>query len=254
MKNCGVYKITNIANGKFYIGSSWNGKGRWVNHRSRLRHQSHSNPFLQKAWNKYGEENFTFEIIECCERDALLKREQHHLDTKRPFRGTGYNISQIAGGGDIFSSLSEKEQKEFREKSSHFGKENGMFGQEHTDETKQKLKNKAKGRFSLDWFIERNGDTLGKKKYEERREKLANRKINYVHDNKCSGKKRRPLTDEEKQKISFCKLRMKTIEADLKKAILSQKFTVREIQEKFQISKLTTLSRKRKYLRFDPTT
>ena len=63
MKNIsGIYKITNNVNGKFYIGSSQNISRRWYDHKRELRIQKHHNKYLQRAWNKYGEENFSFEI------------------------------------------------------------------------------------------------------------------------------------------------------------------------------------------------
>ena len=61
---CGIYKITNTANGKVYIGSSVDVHGRFNCHRSDLRNNRHGNQHLQNAWNLYGENSFVFEIIE----------------------------------------------------------------------------------------------------------------------------------------------------------------------------------------------
>lgn len=91
-KICGVYKITNKVNGKFYIGSSNDIKYRWCQHKTQLKKQSHGNPYLQNAWNKYGEKNFTFEIIEICSPNIQFEREQHYLNTLNPFEKNGYNI------------------------------------------------------------------------------------------------------------------------------------------------------------------
>lgn len=90
IKISGVYKITNIINKKFYIGSSNNIKQRWREHRSDLRRNKHHNKHLQSAWNKYGEESFVFDIIEQCEN--YREREQFWIDTLQPYkRGIGYN-------------------------------------------------------------------------------------------------------------------------------------------------------------------
>ena len=91
-KLCGVYKIINKVNGKFYIGSSKNIYKRWDQHRNSLRNHCHDNEYLQNAWNKYGENNFEFEIIEECDPQVQFEREQYYLNTLKPFDDNGYNI------------------------------------------------------------------------------------------------------------------------------------------------------------------
>jgi len=84
-----IYKITNVLNKKFYIGSSIRFTYRKKQHIYDLRKNTHCNRYLQNAWNKYGERNFIFEIIEdnISEKD-LLEREQYYLDFLKP----EYNI------------------------------------------------------------------------------------------------------------------------------------------------------------------
>ena len=89
---CGVYKITNIINGKFYIGSSKNIYSRWYQHKKKLNDNIHGNAHLQNAWNKYGEKNFKFEIIEQCINELQFEREQYYLNKLNPFDNNGYNI------------------------------------------------------------------------------------------------------------------------------------------------------------------
>ena len=91
-KICGVYKIKNIVNDKFYIGSSKDIKNRWKQHKDQLRANKHGNAYLQNAWNKYGEKNFTFEVIEECEPSIQFEREQYYLNELNPFDNRGYNI------------------------------------------------------------------------------------------------------------------------------------------------------------------
>jgi hypothetical protein len=57
------------------------------------------------------------------------------------------------------------------------GELNGMYGKSHSEEAKQKQKEKAKGRFSLEWYIDRNGSEEGTRLYEERRTWLKNRNL-----------------------------------------------------------------------------
>jgi group I intron endonuclease len=89
---CGVYKIINKTNGKFYIGSSKDVKNRWRQHKRKLNSGTHGNPHLQNAWNLYGEEGFLFEIIEECPPELQFEKEQYYLNTLNPFDDNGYNI------------------------------------------------------------------------------------------------------------------------------------------------------------------
>lgn len=59
-----IYKIRNVVNQKFYVGSTINMKERARTHRNKLRGGKHHTPHLQAAWNKYGEECFVFEVVE----------------------------------------------------------------------------------------------------------------------------------------------------------------------------------------------
>mgnify|MGYP003653975226 CR=1 FL=1 len=95
---CGIYKITNKQNKKFYIGSSVNIETRWYAHKSYLRRNIHSNSHLQNAWNKYGEDNFIFSILIETEKESLLDKEQEFIDeTKCCDKNIGYNKALIAG-------------------------------------------------------------------------------------------------------------------------------------------------------------
>lgn len=102
MKNkiCGIYKILNIENGKFYIGSSKNIKHRWSQHKSKLKKGKHPNMHLQNAWVKYGSKAFSLIIIEeNTQINDLIKREQYWLDELKPYnRNVGYNINKITTG------------------------------------------------------------------------------------------------------------------------------------------------------------
>ena len=89
----GIYRIRNLINNKFYIGSSNNINHRKSTHLYDLRNQKHRNIHLQRSYNKHKEENFLFDIIELCEVENLILREQHYIDTLKP----EYNISLIAG-------------------------------------------------------------------------------------------------------------------------------------------------------------
>lgn len=93
---CGIYQITNIINGKIYIGSSNNILQRWKNHIRELEANKHGNIYLQRDWTEYQKENFIFEVLEQCEENVRYTVEQNYLDKFMPFyrTGNGYNICE----------------------------------------------------------------------------------------------------------------------------------------------------------------
>lgn len=104
----GIYRFTNKISGKIYIGSAKNLRKRFVQHRSNLRLNKHHSIHFQNAYNKYGENNFIYDIIEKVDDVyKLLNREQYYLDTllfaneyvnnkSSKFLELGYNINPFA--------------------------------------------------------------------------------------------------------------------------------------------------------------
>lgn len=99
-----IYKYTNLINGKIYVGQTNNPQLRQKGHRSSAfnpKDKSYAVP-LHNAFRKYGEENFSFEIIEKVpdelgreylnEREIYWIQELHSLTSEH-----GYNITK---GGD----------------------------------------------------------------------------------------------------------------------------------------------------------
>lgn len=92
-----VYKITNLKNGKIYVGSASYYDKRIGTHISRLRRNKHDNRYLQSTFNKYGESVLSFEILEVCNQDNLLEKEQFWIDsTNCTDRKIGYNLCKFA--------------------------------------------------------------------------------------------------------------------------------------------------------------
>lgn len=176
----GIYRITCVPTGKIYIGSAVSFRTRWANHFSSLRRNAHKNPKLQAAWNKYGEQAFTFEVFELVLIPFLLEREQYWLDKLKPFGKNGFNIARVAG-----SNLGIKLSYEHREKLriQHLGKK-------HTDEAKAKMSKSRTGK-------KRNPKSIEKMKIAQR-----GRIVSPEHRAKLSashtGKK---LSEETKRKI-----------------------------------------------------
>jgi group I intron endonuclease len=97
---CGIYKITNIVNGKVYIGQSQNIEKRWREHRSRPFQNTEKSErnILYRAIRKYGLEFFEFSVIEECDIKDLNEREVYWIKfykSKEP--EYGYNATE---GGD----------------------------------------------------------------------------------------------------------------------------------------------------------
>lgn len=95
-----IYKITNLINGKIYIGQSVDPQKRWYNHCHNAK-KGYRNSAIDKAINKYGEENFKLEIIEKAieNYDELEKYYITFYDCMIP---KGYNILE---GGQSFPLL-----------------------------------------------------------------------------------------------------------------------------------------------------
>lgn len=85
----GIYKITNKINGKFYIGSSKDLVRRRKNHFRLLKKGINHSVLLQRAVNKYGLDNFVFEILVECPEELLFTIEQKLVDELKP----EYNIA-----------------------------------------------------------------------------------------------------------------------------------------------------------------
>jgi group I intron endonuclease len=100
MKQSGIYRIVNKINGKGYVGSSGDLSHRNTMHFHDLFFNKHENPYLQNAWNKYGEDNFVFKILEIIKnptKKKLEKREQYWMDKLQSYDDKfGYNIRKIA--------------------------------------------------------------------------------------------------------------------------------------------------------------
>ena len=89
----GIYKILNLVNGKMYIGSAIDIKNRWYRHKTKLKYSKHHSIKLQRSYNKHGIENFIYEVIEECEKEKLIEREQFFIDLYNSYK-EGYNCTK----------------------------------------------------------------------------------------------------------------------------------------------------------------
>jgi len=94
--NQGIYKIINIVNNKFYVGSAVNLRKRKARHFSELRTGKHNNRHLLAAWNKYGEQAFVFVVVEEVEDRALLLEAENRWLKEHVGKDYCYNIGTDA--------------------------------------------------------------------------------------------------------------------------------------------------------------
>lgn len=151
MKISAIYKIqSTIKAERIYVGSAINIKDRWGCHLKGLRNNKHHSKKLQRHFNKYGEDDLIFIIVEICLPSFLLIREQYYIDSIKPY----FNTCKIAGNtlGVKFSDESKKKisekakgrivsedtKKIFRILSK--GENNNFYGKKHSSETKNKLR------------------------------------------------------------------------------------------------------------------
>lgn len=96
----GVFQIKNNINGKIFIGSSLDLKAIWFAQKLQLDMGMHQNSELQKDWNEFGSENFSYEILdeikESKDKPIDYKKEIKTLEDMiindlQPFEEKGYN-------------------------------------------------------------------------------------------------------------------------------------------------------------------
>jgi len=160
-KVSGIYKIINKINGKYYVGSSMDmfrePHGRWPQHKRHLRANVNQNPHLQSAWNKYGEENFKFCVIESINSNKeesvkdfnkrLKLLEQKYLEIAKLHKNNVYNMSFIAERCEWTDKMKKEKSISMKGKNNPNygngykiqGKNNPYYGKKHTDEIKHKM-------------------------------------------------------------------------------------------------------------------
>jgi group I intron endonuclease len=178
-----VYQIKNKIDNKIYVGSTNNISKRWHTHRKKLSTNKHHSPYLQNAWNKYGEDCFIFEVLETLQsKKEMLDCEQKWLNKTLCYdKENGYNTCKVAGS---------------------------PLGHKHTEEAKRKISNRMKGE---------NHPLYGKTLSNEHKARISSSNIGKIAWNRglpASEKERlrlkqirseqiiRPCSDETKNKIS----------------------------------------------------
>lgn len=222
LSSAGVYAIRNLINGKRYIGSAVRFRRRFKDHRRGLRKGKHHCAPLLRAWVKYGEKAFVFEIIELVDsatQSALLACEQSHLDAAR--KGSLYNICLVAA-----SQQGMKRSDDIRARM-RLAAQGRKRPPSFTDEHRQNLSRAAKGRVRTPEHCEGLRQAhLGRKLSPEHRKKIGDAR---------RGKSGPKHTAEAKLKISLAQRgRTPTLETRAKMRIAALAREERKRQQHLQ--------------------
>ena len=135
-----IYEIKNIVDSRTYIGSSKNIKRRWAEHKRDLLNNTHHNTHLQRFVNKYGINTLVFSVVEECEGDMILIREQYYLNNRELL----FNISKEASAPMTNRNHSANSKRKISE--ANKGEKNSMYGKKRPKWIVDKLRESATGR------------------------------------------------------------------------------------------------------------
>lgn len=180
-KISGIYKIVNLVDSKYYIGSSHDIiNKRWSQHIRKLNTKKHHNDYLINAWHLYGQNNFIFEVIEICDEYKLKEIEQKYLNIAILEQNNCYNLKFDAVNNGKLSDYTKqklsnlkKGKKLSEEHIKNIKSARSKFKSNQSENTKQKLS-----------II-----NTGKKLSEETKIKISNafkgKNLSEEHKNKC---------------------------------------------------------------------
>ena len=131
-----VYVILQVSTLRCYIGSTYDKIVRWHRHRFDLKWNKHSSKFLQRCWNKYGEQDFVFLKLEACREKRLIHKEQYWIDELKP----EFNSAPAAGSTRGYSHTIGAKQKMSIAHTGHV----------HSAEHKKKISEANRGRILSD--------------------------------------------------------------------------------------------------------
>ena len=179
-----IYRITNMINNKYYIGSTESFARREWQHKNDLKKGAHKNPHLQASWNKYGGDAFVFEILtEVPAGESQLFWEDRYLAGHVGLPEC-YNINTGAEAPRLGIPMSEvsKQKMSLSRTGKHAGSEHYRYGQTVSPEVRQKIGDTQRGvakaerteehRRNLSEASKGNQHWLGKRHSEEAKNKL----------------------------------------------------------------------------------
>lgn len=241
-KICGIYKITNLINGKAYIGQSVNILSRFDYHKKRC-----NNNYLRASFEKYGIDNFSFEIIRTFSISPLLylfldAYEEHYINFYNTMnRDHGYNRMHGGQPGRLC-----EEAKELMKRNSA-GK---LIGHKHTSKAIEHMK-KAQSNRSAQWKKHISEGQKGKIISENTKEKIRIARSKQVITEETKAKLSKALTGKKKSPEHIQKVQeayqkfLQSEEGIAYKKAMSEKMKNRKISQETR-NKISAAAKQRK--------
>ena len=112
-RESGIYIIRNLVSKKVYVGQAKSVYTRLIHHKHELLTGTHGNSHLQRSFNKHGEDNFEFDIIEYCDSEILTEKEREHINSQ----DSVYNMKEAADhpGGSKQKNITQEHKDKISE-------------------------------------------------------------------------------------------------------------------------------------------
>lgn len=210
----GIYKVTNKINGKVYIGQSVDIGRRWRQHMT-----AEDDSYFHKAIQKYGVENFEWEVIEQCKKKDLDEREVYWIEYYDSFN-KGYNRTKggdgVSGGEDhprwkggvssdpeyskqYYQANKEQKKQYSKQHYKQYYEENKEKVKEYKEANKEKKKEYDKQYYKQYYAVNKEKKKeYDKQYYEENKEKRKQYRKEYYEANK---EKRKEYNRQRNKKI-----------------------------------------------------
>ena len=153
-----IYKIVNLVNDKFYVGSTNNQRERFRTHRNKLRRGVHHCAHLQASWNKYGEEKFAFRVVAYIPDGESLQEAEDHWLMEHVGKPDCYNVG-LRSGAPMRGIPKEKHP---------------AFGKPKTEEQRAAISATLKAFYAEDYA---NHPRVGKTHSEDTKERIRQAKL-----------------------------------------------------------------------------
>ena len=131
-----IYKITCLVTDRVYIGKTNNPIRRFSEHIIGLTSGTHKNPHLQEDYDKYGLNNFSFQVIDEIENNNIYEQEDYWID----YYG-GIESDKVY---NMKNSKTNNKEIRYKNKQAMLGDSHPMRGKHHTKEAIEKIKLNAK--------------------------------------------------------------------------------------------------------------
>lgn len=121
-----LYKITNMLSSKVYIGQSDKETERWRQHKYFAKYPEKTRQYIHRAMNKYGIDNFIYEVIATCRTDGDADETEKLLIQQYDSQNQDYGYNIAPGGSAAWNRGLPPEQQP-------------MYGKTQSDYQKQRM-------------------------------------------------------------------------------------------------------------------